>query len=288
MTVKELDLEKYEDILKNLLANIPEILSAFVIDINANMIASYTPQEIDSKMKDITISAALHHLSGRKIGDYFSIGTIEQLMIRGANGYIITMGIDGIRYLFIHASRDVKLSLIFLDSKRACEKLAYIKYEMPPKSINLEKKLITIEDEFKEHYRIFMSYVKSDSEVFKIPEIAKTLEKNNPNIEVMYFEKSLKAGEEIMDYMENGVNWCNKFLWFHSARAMQSVPVKKEYKMAEYLGKDIITITTDFNALPTLARTTWVMSYIPNIEELCKKIIDDLRSHDLKRRVDFE
>jgi len=154
---------------------------------------------------------------------------------------------------------------------------------MPERKVSLEKRLQEIEDEFKENYKIFFSYAKKVSQYFQIDKIASILEKNNPNVEVMYFEKSKIAGEDILDYMERGVKWCNIFVWFHSKNSLKSKAVIKEYKIAVYLGKKIITITEDFNALPLSARVSWAILYDPNIDKLCPKLMNDIKEYNISK-----
>ena len=51
-------------------------------------------------------------------------GDFEQVYVRGTEEYILVMGAGPNAVLTVSATRDVKLGLIFLDTKRACEKIA--------------------------------------------------------------------------------------------------------------------------------------------------------------------
>jgi hypothetical protein len=184
--------------------------------------------------------------------------------------------------LLVKTAGDARMDLIFVHCRSLSQKISDIDYVMSDRRISLEEKLQEIEDEYQEKYKIFLSYAKTDSQKFKISEIAQYFEREF-NTEVMYFEKSKRSGEDILDYMERGIKWCNVFVWFHSPNSMDSDAVKKEYKMAMYLGKKIISITTDFNALPLSARVTWSMIFNEEYELLCRDIINDLKQYDIHK-----
>ncbi|NGX33126.1 MAG: hypothetical protein K1060chlam4_01187 [Candidatus Anoxychlamydiales bacterium] len=225
------------------------------------------------------------YLSILKLVEHLELSNIEELYVKGSTGYLIVVQIDLNRILLAKTVKDVRLGLIFLDLKKAVRKLREIPYTMPARKISLEQKLEEIKDEFQENYKIFFSYAKSDSTKFKIKKIAEYLEVNFPNIEIIYFERSKIAGEDILDYMERGVNWCNFFIWFHSPVSMKSKAVKKEYKMATYLGKNIISVTEDFNALPLSARVTWSILFIENLKDICTQLMNGITKYDEIRNI---
>ena len=274
--------ENYQQIIIDLIERIPEITGIMILDINANIIAFKVNEDLEKILDPIAISTGVAYLSILKLVDHFKLNSLDQFYLRGSDGYLLTIQVDVNRLLLVRTTLEVKLGLIFLDTTFAVRKISKIPYIMPIRKISLEKKLEEIEDEIQEKYKIFFSYAKSDSSKFKIKEIAEFLENNFPNVEIMYFEKSKKTGEDILDYMERGVNWCNIFIWFHSPESMKSEAVKKEYKMAVYLGKNVITITEDFNSLPLSARVTWALLFNENIEETCNQIMNDITNYDIK------
>jgi len=206
--------------------------------------------------------------------------TIEQLYVKGSDGYLIVSQIDLNRLLLVKSARDAKLGLVFLGIKDAVEKIRKIHYTIPERKISIERKLEEIEDDFQENYKIFFSYAKSDSAKFKIKEIADYLNIKFLNVEIMYFEKSKIAGEDILDYMERGVKLCNFFIWFHSPESMLSEAVKKEYKMAVYPGKNIISITEDFNSFPLSMRVTWSILFKEDLKEIGNQLMNDITKYD--------
>ena len=116
--------EELEDILKNLTASIPEILSAAVVSVEGLPIASMMPEGIDDT-RIAAMTAAMLSL-GERAAIELDKGALEQILIRGENGYLIVMAGGSNAVLTVSTTRDVKLGLIFLDCKRACEKIAQI------------------------------------------------------------------------------------------------------------------------------------------------------------------
>ena len=274
--------EDYQKLIIGLIETIPEITGILILDINSNIIAFNVNEDFEKTLDPIAISTGVSYLSILKLVDHFKLNSLEQFYVRGSGGYVLIIQVDVNRLLLVRTTREVKLGLIFLDTRLWAEKISKIPYIMPKRKVSLEKKLEEIEDEFQEKYKIFFSYAKTDSHKLKIKDVAEFLENNFSNVEIMYFEKSKKTGEDILDYMERGVNWCNFFIWFHSPESMKSEAVKKEYKMAVYLGKNVITITEDFNSLPLSARVTWALLFNENIEETCNQIMNDITNYDIK------
>jgi uncharacterized protein len=118
------NIEELEEILKNLTANIPEILATAVVSVEGLPIASMMPNEIDDT-HIAAITAAMLSL-GERAALELNKGPMEQILVRGEQGYILVMGAGSNAVLTISATKDVKLGLIFLDCKRACEKISKI------------------------------------------------------------------------------------------------------------------------------------------------------------------
>ena len=114
--------ETLEDILKNLLASIPEVQSAAVVSIEGLPIASALPPDVD-ETRIAAMTAAILSLAERAAQE-FGKGLFEQVFVRGQNGYVLTMAAGQNAVLTISTSKNVKLGLIFLDTKRTCDKIA--------------------------------------------------------------------------------------------------------------------------------------------------------------------
>ncbi|MHA1720928.1 MAG: roadblock/LC7 domain-containing protein [Promethearchaeota archaeon] len=114
--------ETLDDILKSLLASIPEVQSAAVVSIEGLPIASALPPEVD-ETRIAAMTAAILSLAERAAQE-FSKGLFEQVFVRGQNGYVLTMAAGPNAVLTISTSKNVKLGLIFLDTKRTCDKIS--------------------------------------------------------------------------------------------------------------------------------------------------------------------
>ncbi|MHA1699234.1 MAG: roadblock/LC7 domain-containing protein [Promethearchaeota archaeon] len=117
-------LEELTDILKNLTASIPEISSGAIVSVEGLPIASMTPDDVD-ETRFAAMTATMLSL-GERAALEMSKGELEQVLIRGKDGYLIVMSAGPHAVLAVSATRDVKLGLIFLDCKRACEIIAAI------------------------------------------------------------------------------------------------------------------------------------------------------------------
>lgn len=124
MEATDSSIEQLEDILKNLTASIPEILSAAVVSVEGLPIASMLPMGVDDT-RMAAMTAAMLSL-GERAAIEMNKGALEQILIRGENGYLIVMSGGPNAVLTVSATREVKLGLIFLDCKRACEKISVL------------------------------------------------------------------------------------------------------------------------------------------------------------------
>ena len=122
MSEEELEEETLEDILKNLLASIPEVQSAAVVSIEGLPIASALPPDVD-ETRIAAMTAAILSLAERAAQE-FGKGMFEQVFVRGQLGYVLTMAAGPNSVLTISTTKNVKLGLIFLDTKRTCDKIA--------------------------------------------------------------------------------------------------------------------------------------------------------------------
>jgi hypothetical protein len=102
----------------------------------------------------------------------------------------------------------------------------------------------------KEKLLVFMSYATKDVDTFKIHDIAKKLTEF-PEIEnVLYWEEYME--DNIFEYMDENLGKCDMMILFCSEKALESVPVKKEWTAAEALGKPIIPVFYNPPHIPAL------------------------------------
>ncbi len=122
MTSMEPTTENLDDILKKLLAAIPEVVSAAIVSAEGLPIASALPAGID-ETRIAAMTAALLSLAERSVIE-LSKGLFEQLYIKGDDGYLLVLQAGPNAVLTVSTTKDVRLGLIFLDCKRTCEKIA--------------------------------------------------------------------------------------------------------------------------------------------------------------------
>ena len=122
MTSMEPTTETLDDILKKLLAAIPEVKAAAIVSAEGLPIASALPQGID-ETRIAAMTAALLSLSERAVIE-MEKGEFEQLYVRGNEGYLLVLQAGPNAVLTVSTTKDVRLGLIFLDCKRTTEKIA--------------------------------------------------------------------------------------------------------------------------------------------------------------------
>ena len=118
----EMTTETLDDILKKLLAAIPEVKAAAIVSAEGLPIASALPQGID-ETRIAAMTAALLSLSERAVIE-MDKGLFEQLYVRGDQGYLLVLQAGPNAVLTVSTTKDVRLGLIFLDCKRTTEKIA--------------------------------------------------------------------------------------------------------------------------------------------------------------------
>ncbi len=114
--------ESLEDILRKLISSIPEVRSAAIVSVEGLPIASALPRNVD-ETRVAAMTAAMLSL-GERAAQEFEKGDLEQVYVRGVDGFVFVMSAGSNAVLTISTSKDVKMGLIFLDGKRACEKIA--------------------------------------------------------------------------------------------------------------------------------------------------------------------
>jgi predicted regulator of Ras-like GTPase activity (Roadblock/LC7/MglB family) len=113
--------EKLTKILKDLESSIPEIEAAAIVSAEGLPIASALPRDVD-EARVAAMTAAMLSLGERAAAELMK-GELEQVMIRGTEGYLISMAAGENAVLTVSASKNVKLGLIFLDMKRTVAKI---------------------------------------------------------------------------------------------------------------------------------------------------------------------
>ncbi|MFO8019183.1 MAG: roadblock/LC7 domain-containing protein [Promethearchaeia archaeon] len=113
--------ETLDDILKKLLASIPEVKSAAVVSVEGLPIASVLPQGVD-ETRIAAMTAAILSL-GERAAMEMNKGDLQQIYVKGSNGYLLVLEAGKNAVLTVSTTSDVRLGLIFLDCKRTCQKI---------------------------------------------------------------------------------------------------------------------------------------------------------------------
>ncbi len=108
--------------LRDLQASSPDIEASAIVSVDGLSIASALPQEVEEDRVS-AMSAAMLSL-GERIASELGRGALDQVYIKGEQGYVILMSIGEEAVLTALAREQAKLGLIFLDMRRATEDLA--------------------------------------------------------------------------------------------------------------------------------------------------------------------
>lgn len=115
-----------EDALTNILAQLnstsADIQASAVISIDGLMMAALLPAGLDQDRMG-AMSAALLSL-GARVARELDRGTLEQVLVKGDNGYVLMLQAGDDAVLTVLASNQAKLGLIFLDARRAAQSMA--------------------------------------------------------------------------------------------------------------------------------------------------------------------
>ena len=114
--------DSLDDILKKLLAAIPEVKAAAIVSAEGLPIASALPQGVD-ETRIAAMTAALLSLAERSVIE-MEKGEFDQLYVKGSDGYLLVLQAGPNAVLTVSTTKDVRLGLIFLDRRRTCEKIA--------------------------------------------------------------------------------------------------------------------------------------------------------------------
>jgi predicted regulator of Ras-like GTPase activity (Roadblock/LC7/MglB family) len=108
-------------ILRDLQNASPAVEASALISEDGLMLASALPQHIDES-RVAGVSATLSTL-GQRAARELERGDVEEVLVRGKQGYAVMIAASAGTVLLALASRDAKLGLIFLDMRRAVEDL---------------------------------------------------------------------------------------------------------------------------------------------------------------------
>lgn len=114
--------EKMVARLRDLQASSPDIEGSALVSVDGLSIASALLPNIEEDRVS-AMSAAMLSL-GERIATELGRGRLDQVYIKGENGYVILLDVSREAVLTIMARKEAKLGLILLDSRRAAEDLS--------------------------------------------------------------------------------------------------------------------------------------------------------------------
>ncbi len=110
--------------LQELQVSSPDIQASAIVSVDGLIIASALPKNVEEDRVS-AMSAAMLSL-GERIALELGRGDLDQVYIKGMEGYVILMSIGDVAVLTALAREDAKLGLIFLDMKRAVEDISIL------------------------------------------------------------------------------------------------------------------------------------------------------------------
>lgn len=114
--------ETLEGVLNELQGSIPEIEACAIVSVEGLPIVSALPADVD-EAKLAAITAAMLTL-GEKASQELGKGNLEQVNVKGQDGWVLVVQAGMNACLTVSTTSTAKLGLVFLDMKRAADKVA--------------------------------------------------------------------------------------------------------------------------------------------------------------------
>ena len=113
--------EQMQHALKTLVTNTPDLEGAATVSLDGLILASVLPAGTDEDRVS-AMAAALLSL-GERTAEELQRGTLEQVYVKGNEGYIILMQAGPEAVLEVIAGQGAKLGMVLLDMKRAAQEI---------------------------------------------------------------------------------------------------------------------------------------------------------------------
>ena len=114
--------EQMQQVLRTFVTNTPDIEGAATVSLDGLILSSVLPAGSDEDRVS-AMAAALLSL-GERTSQELQRGALEQVYVKGSNGYVILMQAGGEAVLEAIAGPGAKLGMVLLDMKRAAQELA--------------------------------------------------------------------------------------------------------------------------------------------------------------------
>ena len=109
-------------LLQELQMTTPDVEASAVVSVDGLIIASALPADVEEDRVS-AMSAAMLSL-GERIAGELRRGVLDQVFVRGEDGYVLLMSVGEEAVLTALARKNAKLGLVFLDMKRTAGELA--------------------------------------------------------------------------------------------------------------------------------------------------------------------
>ena len=109
-------IQRITEVLKDLESAAPDIEASAVVSDDGFIIASVLPQDVDEDRVG-GMSATMLAL-GERASSELERGELDQVFVKGKDGYVIMSSVGEAAVLTTLASKDAKLGLIFLEMKK--------------------------------------------------------------------------------------------------------------------------------------------------------------------------
>ena len=113
--------EQMADRLRDLQTGSTDVEASALVSVDGLIMASALPPDVEEDRVS-AMSAAMLSL-GERIATELGRGMLDQVYIRGNNGYVLLLDVGEEAVLTVLARQEAKLGMIFLDMKRAAEDL---------------------------------------------------------------------------------------------------------------------------------------------------------------------
>ncbi len=114
-------IEQMNEHLRELQVSSPAVEAAAIVSIDGLSMASSMPGNVEED-RVAAMSAAMLSL-GERIASELGRGILDQVYIKGENGFVILMSVGEEAVLTVLARKDAKLGLVFLDMGRTVTEL---------------------------------------------------------------------------------------------------------------------------------------------------------------------
>ncbi len=116
--------DELDNALSELQSSSADIEACAVVSEDGLIIASSLPQSVEESR--VAAMSAVMLSMGTRTATELQRGNLQQIFVKGENGYIIIMNADPHSVLMAMTRKEAKLGLIFLDLSRAAEKVKQI------------------------------------------------------------------------------------------------------------------------------------------------------------------